>query len=338
MIITRTPFRVSFFGGGTDYPAWYNQHGGAVLSMAINRYCYLTVRHLPPFFEHKHRVVYSKVELVDHAEQIQHPVVRAIMLQQNIESGLEIHHDADLPARSGMGSSSSFTVGFLKAIYALQGKMISNRTLAAEAINIEQNVLKENVGSQDQLAAAWGGFNHIEFEKGGDYSVNPVILSADRYQELESSIILFFTGIQRFASNVAGKKIANFDKRQDELTTMHGMVNEALSILNDQNQPIENFGTLLNESWKLKRSLSDAVTNPLIDEIYAEAIAAGASGGKLMGAGAGGFMVFIVHPSLRRKVCERLSRLIHVDCAIDHGGSQVVAYDPERQSAVNCGV
>ncbi|OSM05210.1 kinase [Magnetofaba australis] len=329
MIITRTPFRVSFFGGGTDYPPWFKEHGGAVLALAINKYCYLTVRRLPPFFEHKHRIVYSKVELVKELSEIQHPVVRGVMQEHGVNCGLEIHHDADLPARSGLGSSSSFTVGFLSAIHALNGRMVTKAQLAQEAIHIEQNVLKENVGCQDQITAALGGFNKISFLRDGSFQVDPMILSGERMQEMEGSLMLFFTGITRFASDVAGKKIANLGKKEKQLKRMYKMVDESIDILTDIKQPIDHFGQLMHESWKLKRELSDSVTNERIDEIYNAAMDAGASGGKLMGAGSGGFMVFCVRPALQKRVRERLNKLIHVDTRIDHTGSQVMVYDPD---------
>lgn len=330
MIISRTPFRLSFFGGGTDYPQWFLEHGGAVLATTINKYCYISARHLPPFFEHRHRIVWSQVELVRETREIQHPVIRATLQEMAMANGLEIHHEADLPARSGLGSSSTFTVGLIHALQALQQRMTTCRALADAAMHIEQNVLGEHVGCQDQISAAFGGFNRIDFHRNGSYELTPVILPPDRLQELEGSLMLFFSGITRFSSNVAKKKIDNLKNRTAELTTLHHMVPQAVDMLQDVRQPMENFGALLHHSWALKRQLSDAVTNPQIDEIYDEAMSAGASGGKLMGAGGGGFMFFVVRPSLRKRVRERLRKLVHVDFRFDHTGSKILVFEPDQ--------
>jgi D-glycero-alpha-D-manno-heptose-7-phosphate kinase len=231
MIITRTPFRISFFGGGTDYPAWYQEHGGAVLATTINKYCYITCRHLPPFFEHKHRIVYSAIENVHHHEEIKHPAVRAVFGWAGCEKGLEIHHDGDLPARSGLGSSSSFTVGLIHALAALDGKYVTKEALAHNAIHVEQNVIKENVGSQDQISAAFGGFNRIEFKRNDTFQVDPIILTKDRLHELQSHLMLCFTGFSRIASDIAKSKIDNLKNREVELKLMKEMVNEAIELL-----------------------------------------------------------------------------------------------------------
>ncbi|MBF0137039.1 MAG: kinase [Magnetococcus sp. DMHC-1] len=330
MIISSTPFRISFFGGGTDYPAWFREHGGKVLATAINKYCYISVRPLPPFFEHKSRVVYSLVEMVQSHDQIKHPAIRGILTDWGITQGLEIHHDGDLPARSGLGSSSSFTVGLLHALHALQGRMVSKNELAREAIRIEQDVLQEHVGCQDQIIVAWGGFNAIEFNQDGSFAVIPIILPRERRDELESSLMLFFTGKTRFATDVAAKQISNIPNKINELQQMRTMVDEAIAILRDIRQPIDHFGRLLHENWQRKRSLSDAVTTPLVDEIYAEAMAAGASGGKLLGAGGGGFMVFVVRPALRQRLRERLGKLLHVDFRFNQDGSKIIVFNPEE--------
>ncbi len=248
MIITRTPFRISFFGGGTDYPAWFNEHGGEVLSTSIDKYCYITCRHLPPFFDYKHRIVYSAIENVHHWDEIKHPAVRAVLGWVNCSKGLEIHHDGDLPARSGLGSSSSFTVGLLHALSALKGQYISKEQLARDAIHIEQNVIGESVGSQDQVAAAYGGFNRIEFLPSGGFQVSPVIVSKKRLKELQKHLMLCFTGFSRIASEVAKAKIDNLGKRADELTQMRAMVEEAMRILHDRNRSIEEFGDLLHQA------------------------------------------------------------------------------------------
>lgn len=327
MIITRTPFRISFFGGGTDYAAWYQEHGGVVLSTSIDKYCYISCRYLPPFFEHKFRVVYSKIENCKTIDQIEHPAVRAVLSYMQCDTGLEIHHDGDLPARSGLGSSSSFTVGLLNALSALNGNYIANSELASKAIHIERDIIRENVGSQDQIAAAHGGFNRIEFLCDGSFRVDPVILRRERLDEFQSHLMLFFTGFSRFASDIAKSKIENIKNRTTELLKMKESVHEAMRIL-QSDSPIEELGRLLDQNWKYKRSLSNMVSSPEIDQIYEAAIKAGAIGGKLLGAGGGGFMVFFVKPALQKNVREALSHLIHVPFRFENNGSRVVLYQP----------
>ncbi|GAB4186642.1 MAG: GHMP kinase [Thalassobaculales bacterium] len=328
MIVSRTPFRLSLFGGGTDYPRWYRQHGGKVLGMAIDKYCYITIRHLPPFFEHRHRIVYSRIELVREVDEIIHPAVRAVFKEMGIFEGLEVHHDGDLPARSGLGSSSSFTCGLLNALYALQGRMVTRQHLAEETIRIEQEVIGEAVGSQDQIWAAYGGLNRIDFRPDGSFEVTPVIVPARRRQELERSLMLFFTGLSRNASEVAAKKIDNLDRRAAHLERMAAMVEEAQAILQSGSRPLADIGRLLHEGWMLKRELSEGVTTPHIDEIYEAAREAGAVGGKLLGAGGGGFMAFFVEPARRQSVRNRLRHLISVPFQISPGGSRIMLYEP----------
>lgn len=328
MIITSTPFRISFFGGGTDYPAWYQEHGGVVLATTINKYCHISCRLLPPFFEHKHRIVYSTIENVHHHEEIKHPAVRAVLGWAGCEKGLEIHHDGDLPARSGLGSSSSFTVGLIHALAALEGKYVSKEQLAKDAIHIEQNIIKENVGSQDQISAAFGGFNRIEFRRNNTFEASPVILSKDRLNELQSHLMLCFTGFSRIASEIAKSQIDNIKSREVELNCMKAMVDEAIQLLQSTNTPIDQFGNLLHESWQYKRSLSDKVSSPEIDFLYNEAIRAGATGGKILGAGGGGFLLLFVKPELQLQVRERLKHLVHVPFEFEDSGSRVVLYQP----------
>jgi D-glycero-alpha-D-manno-heptose-7-phosphate kinase len=332
MIITRTPFRISFFGGGTDYPAWYQEHGGVVLATTIDKYCYISCRHLPPFFTHKHRIVYSLIENVREINEIKHPAVKAVFEWAGIEKGLEVHHDGDLPARSGLGSSSAFTVGLIHALSALRGRYVSKEKLASNAIFIEQKMIRENVGSQDQISAAFGGLNRIEFHRNDTFDVEPVILSAERFGELQGHLMLFFTGFSRIASEIAKSKIDNFKNREKELKCMKAMVDEAIGMLQDPGVSIEEFGKLLDQSWKYKRELSDRVTNPELDHIYAEAIAAGATGGKILGAGGGGFLLLFVKPELQPKVRERLHPLIHVPFQFDNSGSRVIVYQPARRN------
>ncbi len=330
MIITRTPFRISFFGGGTDYPDWFREHGGAVLATSIDKYCYLTVRHLPPFFEHRHRIVWSQVELTKEIDEIKHPAVRAILNEMDgaDEGGYEIHHDGDLPARSGLGSSSAFAVGLIHAMHGLKGRMVTKHDLARDAIRIEQEVLRENVGCQDQVTTAHGGFNRIDFRRDGRIEVNPVILDRARMDRLEKSVLLVFTGLSRFASDVAGQQIAAIKDRTRELRTLYQMVDEATAILGREDDPAAAFGKLLDESWKLKRGLANGVSTNRIDEIYQTAIEAGAYGGKLLGAGGGGFMIFIVPEEKRQAVKERLDGLVTVNFHFETGGSKVLYYQP----------
>ena len=329
MIISRTPFRISFFGGGTDYPAWYRKHGGAVLATTIDKYCYLTCRYLPPFFEHRIRVVYSKIEDCQTIDEIKHPAVRGVLRYLNIDRGVEIHHDGDLPARSGMGSSSSFTVGLLHALYALKGHMPSKQQLAMESIHIEQKLLKETVGSQDQVLAAYGGFNHITFLPNGEISVRPITIAAERMRELNSHLMLFYTGIKRTASNIAESYVNDIESKEQRLCMMSDMVDKGISILSS-GQDITRFGQLLHEAWQAKRGLSSEVSNSYVDEIYDQAISAGAIGGKITGAGGGGFMLLFVPPSRQRKVREKLNKLIYVPFKFECSGSQIILFNAEE--------
>jgi D-glycero-alpha-D-manno-heptose-7-phosphate kinase len=328
MIISRTPFRISLFGGGTDYPAWFREHGGAVLGMAINKYSYVSIRKLPPFFDHRSKIVYSSVEFVKQNDEIQHPAVRGALMELGLKDGVEIHYDADLPARSGLGSSSSFTVGLLHAIHALQGRMVTKSDLGREAIRIEQDVLKEAVGCQDQLWAAFGGLNRINFSRNGNFDVVPIPLSEKRRLELTQSIMMFFTGFSRYATVIAKDQIANVPKRTAQLATMHAMVDAAVDILCDEKRPISDLGKLLHEGWRLKRELASSISTTEIDDIYEAGMQGGALGGKLLGAGGGGFMIFLVEPDRRQQVRERLEGLIHVPVNTDYDGSKIVLYQP----------
>jgi D-glycero-alpha-D-manno-heptose-7-phosphate kinase len=329
MIISRTPFRISFFGGGTDYPAWYRKHSGAVLAATIDKYCYITCRYLPPFFEHRYCVIYSKMEYCHKIEEIAHPAVREVLRYLNYERGVEIHHDGDLPARSGMGSSSAFTVGLLHALYALKGQISSKKQLADESIHIEQEVLKETVGSQDQVLAAYGGLNKISFHSNGEVSVQPITISQERIRELNSHLMLFYTGIKRTASNIAESYVNGIEERKRQLRIMKDMVEESVSILNSD-QDITGFGELLHEAWQAKRSLSSSVSNPEVDEIMELAMSAGAVGGKLTGAGGGGFLLLFVPPSRQTQVRERLNKLISVPFKFEFSGSQIIFFDQEE--------
>jgi D-glycero-alpha-D-manno-heptose-7-phosphate kinase len=333
MIISRTPFRVSFFGGGTDYPGWYRKHGGQVLSTTIDKYCYVTCRYFPPFFDCRHRVVWSVIEAVEGMEEIKHPLVRGILPELGFDDtrGVEIHYQGDLPARSGMGTSSSFAVGLVKSLRALQGRMMTSHELALEAIRVEQDVLKETVGSQDQVAAAYGGLNRIEFQRSGDIRVEPVAISTPRIEELESHLMLFYSGTSRLASEVAKTVVVNLEKKAPLLEKMHAQVDEALAILSGGG-PISAFGRLMHEAWEMKRELSPQVSNEKIDACYAKARAAGALGGKLLGAGESGFMLFFVPPDKRPDVKWALVDLLHVPFRFSRQGSTIIHYDPEWPS------
>jgi D-glycero-alpha-D-manno-heptose-7-phosphate kinase len=325
MIISRTPFRISFFGGGTDFPAWYRDHGGAVLATAIDKYCYLTCRYLPPFFEHKYRILWSKSERCKTLDDITHPVIAHAVRMLSIEEGLEIHHDGDLPARSGMGSSSSFAVGLLHALYALKGMMVSREQLLADSLRLEQEILKDTVGSQDQTIAAYGGFNFVEFQTNGGISVNPVCVDASRLSELNDHLMLFFTGISRISSKISQAYVSNLPVKEQALIKMRQIVDAAIGILRGHGG-LDEFGRLLHESWLIKKTFSDSVSNARCDEIYETARAAGAIGGKVLGAGGGGFMLFFAGPEKRGQIREKLKNLVHVPFRFEPTGSQIIYY------------
>lgn len=331
MIISRTPFRLSFFGGGTDYPVWYQQYGGSVLSTSIDKYCYITCRYLPPFFDHKSRIVYSKIELIKDNNKIEHPSVRETLKYLGITEGIEIHHDGDIPARTGVGSSSAFTVGLLHSLYALRRFMPTKMELAEEAIHIERDILKESVGSQDQVAAAMGGFNRISFARDGAVTVQPVVMEGQRLMHFQNHCMLAFTGFARYASKVAEKQIENTQNRKAALSRMYQMVSEGLEILTSKDTDLGAFGELLHEAWMLKRGLTDGISNGEIDGIYEAAREAGAIGGKLIGAGGGGFMLLYARPEDQQKIRERLKHLLFVPFRFDNSGTQIVFYRPNAR-------
>lgn len=328
MIITRTPFRISFFGGGTDYPKWFEQHRGAVLATSIDKYCYISLRYLPPFFEHVHRIVYSRVEHVKSIKEIQHPTVKAILREFRQKKGLEIHHDGDLPARAGLGSSSAFAVGLLNAVNALNGQRINKNSLAEQATYIEQEVMKENVGCQDQITTAHGGFNLIKFNEDGSTNISPVITKQNRLKTFQESLMLFFTGISRHASEIAGEQIKNIDKHTSELKQIYEMVEESIKIMDSSGNQIEEFGKLLHESWLLKQTLAKTITNNKINEIYESGRKAGAIGGKILGAGGGGFILFVAPKNKQREIKKALANLVYVNFRFDNDGSKVIVFDP----------
>jgi D-glycero-alpha-D-manno-heptose-7-phosphate kinase len=331
MIITRTPLRVSFFGGGTDYPAWFREHGGAVLATTIDKYLYLHCRYLPPFFDFKSRIVWSKIEQVQEPSEIAHPAIRGVLEWMKIGEGVEIHHHGDLPARTGLGSSSSFSVGLLHALHALRGELVSKRKLAEEAIFVEQQVLQENVGVQDQIQSAFGGLNRIDIRTDGSFEVTPLVVRAERLAGLQKHLLLLYTGLSRTASEIAAEQVATVGAKTAELKAMREMVDQGEKILVG-NGDLREFGRLLDESWKLKRSLSSKIAPGFVNEIYDVARQAGADGGKLLGAGGGGFMLIFVTPDKRASVLKSLQKLLPVPFQFERSGTQIVLYEPSYQN------
>lgn len=329
MIITRTPLRISFFGGGTDMPVWYEKHGGAVLSTTIDKYQYITCRKLMPYWDYRHQFHYgSAYEMVKELDEIRHPSIRETMRFFNLSYGLDVHYNTDVPARSGMGSSSAFTVGFLNALYGMEGKMPNKRRLAVEAIHIEQDLIRETVGSQDQIAAAFGGLNYIEFKCGGGFFVHPVTIGKQRREELERHLVLVFSGFSRFASEVEKKKVANLAQKQATMQKMQSLTEDALRILASK-KDIRAFGELMNDTWNLKKSLSEGVSNDAIDTLYEAGMKAGAIGGKLLGAGGGGFFLFFCEPQKKKALLEKLKGYLCIPFHFEENGSQVIYYREE---------
>ncbi|HAR67971.1 MAG TPA: kinase [Lentisphaeria bacterium] len=329
MIISRTPYRVSFFGGGTDYPAWFGKHGGAVLSTAIDKYCYITCRQLPPFFAHRSRIVWSHIELVNDNSEIEHPAVEGCLRHLEVDYGVEIQHSGDLPARSGIGSSSSFTVGLLNCLHTMRGRDLSVRELAKESIYLEHVVMGETVGIQDQIAAAYGGLNRIEFAPDGGFDVHPLQLSMNRLEAFQGHLMMFFTGLSRTASTIAQAYVGDLEAKAQTLHTMRGMVDTATRILTDRDSSLSDFGSLLHESWQLKRKISDRISTPEIDKLYSRAREAGALGGKLCGAGGGGFLLLFVAPSQRESVRSGLNELIEIPIAVSSTGTTIITRPPQ---------
>lgn len=328
MIITKTPYRLSFFGGGSDYPEHYLKYGGAVLASSINKYCYISCRRLPPFFDHKFRIAYSKIENAKLISEIEHPAVRGVLNYLGIQDGLEIHHDGDLPARSGLGSSSSFTVGLLKALHALNGRITNNYELGLQAIEVEQKIIGETVGSQDQMSAAVGGLNRISFGTDGRISVDPLLLPAKRRENFGKHLMMFYTGISRHSQDITKEKIEGIKRQKTNVNTLHQMVDEAISVLYDKNSKLSEFGYLMNESWKIKKQLATNVSNAFIDDAFAAAMKNGALGGKIMGAGGGGFLTFFAPPRAHKNIKKALSKLVFVPFDLEYSGSTVCVYEP----------
>lgn len=327
MIITKTPFRMSFFGGGTDMESFFKEHGGAVLSTTFDKYCYVNVRHLPRFFDYSTELSYAKTERVTDIEDIQHPAIRNAMKMLDMQE-IRLAYEADLPARSGLGTSSSFAVGMLNAFYALKGKYADKKKLADEAIYLERVLCNEAGGWQDQIAAAFGGFNRINFSADG-YEVLPVIISPERKKELNGNLMMFFTGFTRFSSDVQKANQQGYAEKVAQLKDMLALVDEAEKVLTDKQIPLCEFGRLLDHTWKLKRQTGAAITTDGIDALYQRGIEAGAVGGKLLGAGGGGFLVFYVEPEYQENVRQAMQDLLYIPFEFENGGTQVIHYTPE---------
>ncbi len=327
MIISKTPVRVSFFGGGTDYPDYFNEFGGSVLSTSIDKYVYVTVNKIEGLLDHKYRIAYRKLELCNHVDEIEHPVVREVIKYLNIDHGLEVNIVSDLPARTGLGSSSSFTVGMLHACYALLGKMVSKEQLAKEAIYVERELLQERVGVQDQLAAAHGSLNQMFFSNDA-LVVNPVIIQPARKQALQNNLLMFYTGINRFASEILKEQLQKTQEKkiQTELTDIYNMVGEGLAIISNPDRNMDEFGQLMHKAWMAKRSLSSAISSDFLDDIYDRALKAGAIGGKLLGAGGGGFFMFYVPPAHQQAVIQALQELRMIQFKFETEGTRIIHY------------
>lgn len=328
MIITKTPFRMSFFGGGTDFAPFYLKHGGSVISSSFDKYCYVSVRHLPPYFKYRDEIVYSRIEQVTKVDEIEHPAVRNAMRFLDMHD-LHLSYDADLPARTGLGTSSSFAVGMLNAFYALKGKYRSKRQLAEDAIYLERVLCKEEGGEQDQIAAAYGGLNRIDFSSDG-FTVRPIIISPERKEELDNNLLLFFTGFSRFSFDVQKKHEIALKTKEKQLEELLSLVDVAEKILVDKHSDLDEFGRLLDHTWQLKRGINDSVSNGSIDSLYAKAMQAGALGGKLLGAGGGGFILMYVDDSHKEAVRKELSDLLEVPFHFENGGTQILYYTPEN--------
>lgn len=327
MIITKTPFRMSFFGGGTDMESFFRQYGGAVLSTTFDKYCYVTVRHLPRFFDYSTELSYARTERVTDIEEIRHPAIRNAMKLLDMHE-IRLTYEADLPARSGLGTSSSFAVGMLNAFYALKGQYADKRKLADEAIYLERELCREAGGWQDQIAASFGGFNRINFEPGG-YEVLPLIISPDRKERLNNNLLMFFTGFTRFSSEVQKANQVNGRDKATHLREIYHLVDEAEQILVDKNRDLDDFGRLLDATWRIKRQTGAAVSTDSIDALYEKGMQAGALGGKLLGAGGGGFLIFYVQPEKQESVKAAMQDIMHIPFRFENGGTRVIHYTPE---------
>ena len=328
MIITKTPFRMSFFGGGTDLESFFRKHGGAVLSTTFDKYCYVTVRHLPPFFDWSSHLTYSSQEYVTDVSDIKHPAIRNAMKMLDMRD-IRLLYEADLPARSGLGTSSSFAVGMLNAFYCLKGKYVDKKQLADDAIYLERELCKESGGWQDQIAASFGGLNRIDFNPDGSYSVKPIIIHPQRKKLLNENLMLFFTGFTRFSSDVQKENSQDLKNKEEQLQDIYSLVTEAERVLENKTCDLDNFGRLLDKTWNLKRQTGKAISSNSIDSLYEKGIKAGALGGKLLGAGGGGFLLFYVPASHRQKVKDAMKELLYVPFSFEDNGTQVIHFTPE---------
>ncbi len=327
MIITKTPFRMSFFGGGTDMPQFFNEHRGAVLSTSFDKYVYVTVRHLPRFFDYTTELIYSKSERISKLEDMEHPMVRNAMKMLNMKE-LHIAYDADLPARSGLGTSSTFAVGLLNAFYSLKGEYRSKKQLADDAIYLERELCNEAGGWQDQIAVSFGGLNRIDFDSNG-YHVNPVIISSSRKKFLNDNLMLFFTGFKRYSADIQKNTASSMQDKQKQLFQMLDLVDKAQRILENNESDLDEFGKMLDMTWRLKRQTGSTISTQAIDVLYDRAIESGALGGKLLGAGGGGFLLFYVRPDRQDNVRKALSDLMEVPFKFERSGTRVIYYTPE---------
>lgn len=326
MIITKTPYRISLFGGGSDHPKWFDRNGGKVISFSINKFCYITTRILPPFFEHRYRIAYSKIETVTHYSSIDHPVVRESIRLYLPEPGLEIHHDGDLPARSGIGSSSAFTVGMIHALLALRGNQPSGIELADSAIRMEQEILRENVGWQDQIACAVGGINEITFGTGKKWSISPIEIDCQYIKEIQSRMVLIFSGVQRISSEITSELLLGLDKKREAMQEVIQLATDCRKIL-DSRGDLDTIGEMLNYSWELKKQLNPSSSSIELDELYCRARSAGALGGKVLGAGGGGFMLFWVDKNGKELFLRNLGYVNEVPFEICFDGSSLIYQD-----------
>ena len=333
MIITKTPFRMSFFGGGTDMESFFREYGGAVLSTTFDKYCYVTVRHLPRFFDYTTELAYSKMERVTNVDEINHPAVRNAMKMLDMHE-IRLTYEADLPARSGLGTSSSFAVGMINAFYCLKGKYADKKKLADQAIYLERELCQEAGGWQDQIAASYGGVNRIEFNKDGTYDVRPIIIHPERKQQLNDNLLMFFTGFTRFSSDTQKANKAGYEEKIKQLQEMYALVDDAEAVLEDKHSDLDDFGRLLDATWRLKRQTGGAITTNSIDALYEKGIEAGALGGKLLGAGGGGFLVFYVQPEKKEAVKTAMKDLMYVPFRFEDGGTQVIHYTPEMYEPI----
>ena len=332
MIITKTPFRMSFFGGGTDMESFFMENGGAVLSTTFDKYCYVNVRHLPRFFDYSTELSYAKIERVTDVNDIQHPAIREAMKMLDMHE-IRLTYEADLPARSGLGTSSSFAVGMINAFYALKGKYADKKKLADAAIYLERELCKEAGGWQDQIAASYGGFNRINFNSDG-YEVLPLIINPERKRQLNNTLMMFFTGFTRFSSDVQKANASNKADKVNQLKEMLALVDEAEKVLVDKQSDLDEFGRLLDHTWRIKRKTGNTVSTNSIDELYDKGLKAGALGGKLLGAGGGGFLVFYVEPDKQEKVKKAMEDLLYIPFEFEDGGTREIHYSPETYEPI----